>query len=292
MIRSERATCLIRVAFSAAAAVLILAGGSLNAAGRTGGDAVVAAIAGFMAIVAGAAYSEWTIAGPMAGGSLLVVLLSVHFNFATRGLPLQLAGVVLLALGGFVSITAYRSFTDALRSRLEEMEDLNAQLEDKQRAFMAATQDAEGSSTPADAASLTALLAHHLGAGFACCYLVSPDGRQFVPQPPGIALDRLHPQPVSRRRDASGPLISAVEAGKDFVGADKVGLLELVSYVPDEMAVEGLRAVPLPIGNQVSGFVLLGNKPGGFTDDDRRLAMTLSRRAGAQLVTAHAVAMS
>src|SRR5438874_7064497 len=124
MIRSERATLFVRIAFSAAAAVLILGGASLNAAGRSGGEVVVAAIAGFMAIVAGAAYSEWTIAGPMAGGSLLVVLLSVHFNFATRGLPFQLAGVVLLALGGFVGITAYRSFTDALRSRLEEMDDL------------------------------------------------------------------------------------------------------------------------------------------------------------------------
>ena len=292
MIRSERATFMIRVAFSAAAAVLILAGGSLNAAGRSGGEVVVAGIAGFMAVAAGAAYSEWTIGGPMAIGSLLVVLLAVKFNLRAPGLPVQLAGIVLLALGGFVGVTAYRSFTDALRGRLEEMEDLNAQLEDKQRAFMAATQDAEGSSTPADAAGLTAFLAHHLGAGFACCYLVSPDGTQFMPQAPGIGLDRLHPQPVSRGRDGSGPLISNVDSGKDFVGADKSGLLELVSYVPEEMAVEGVLAVPLPIGNQVSGFVLLGNKAGGFTDDDRRLAMTLARRAGTQLVTAHAVAMS
>ncbi len=292
MIRSERATFWMRVAFSAAAAVLILAGASLNAEGRSGGDLVVAAIAGFMAVVAGAAFSEWTVAGPMAAGSLLVVLLSVHFNFGARSLPIQLAGVVLLAMGGIVGGIAYRSFTETLDRRLEEMKDLNAQLEDKQRAFMAATQDAEGSSTPADAATLTAHLAHHLGAAFACCYLVSPDGAQFLPQAPGLGLDRLHPQPVVRRREASGPLLSAIEAGKDFVGQDKTALLELVNYVPEDMVVDGMLAVPLPIGNQVSGFVLLGNKPGGFTDDDRRLAMTLTRRAGAQLVTAHAVAMS
>jgi HD-GYP domain-containing protein (c-di-GMP phosphodiesterase class II) len=292
MIRSERGTFFVRVAFSAAAAVLILAGASLNTAGSSGGEVAVAAIAGFMAVVAGAAYSEWTIGGPMAVGSLLVVLLSVQFRFNNPNLPVQLAGILLLAIGGFVGVTAYRSFTDALRSRLEEVDGLNAQLDDKQRAFMAATEDAEGSSTPADAATLTAQLARHLGAGFACCYLVSPDGTQYVPQAPGMGLDRLHPQPVSRRREQAGPLISAVDAGRDFAGPDKSSLLELVNYVPDEMTVEGVLAVPLPIGNQVGGFVLLGNKPGGFSDDDRRLAMTLSRRAGAQLVTAHAVAMS
>src|SRR5947199_1735112 len=211
MSRSERATLLVRVAFSSAAAVLILSGASLNAAGRSGAEVVVAAIAGFMAIVAGAAYSEWTVGGPMAIGSLLVVLLSVRFNVHASGLPIQLAGVVVLALGGFVGVTAYRSFTEALRTRLLEMDDLNLQLEDKQRAFMAATQDAEGSSTPADAASLTAFLAHHTGAAFACCYLVSPDGAQFVPQAPGIGLGRLHPQPVSRGRDGAGPLVSGID---------------------------------------------------------------------------------
>ena len=87
MIKSERATFAIRIAFSAAAALLILAGASLNASGRTGGEVVVAAIAGFMAVVAGAAYSEWTVAGPMALGSLLVALLSIQFNFASRALP-------------------------------------------------------------------------------------------------------------------------------------------------------------------------------------------------------------
>ena len=292
MIRSERATFVIRVAFSAAAAILILAGASLNAAGRSGGEVVVAGIAGFMAVVAGAAYSEWTIGAPMAVGSLLVVLLSVRFNMRAPALPMELAGVVVLALGGCVGVIAYRSFTEALTRRMHELEDLNSQLEDKQRAFLAATQDAEGSSTPADAAALTAILAHHTGAEFACCYLVSPDGTRFMPQAPGIGLGRLHPQPVARSRDGSGPLISSVDAGRDFVGTGKDGLLELVNYVPDQMEIDAILAVPLPVGDRVSGFVLLGNKPGGFTKDDRRLAMTLARRAGTQLVTAHAVAMS
>ena len=62
--------------------------------------------------------------------------------------------------------------------------------------------------------------------------------------------------------------------------------------MPDELAVEGLLALPMLIGDRVGGFVLLGNKPGGFTDDDRRLGMTLIRRAGASLASAHAVALS
>jgi hypothetical protein len=290
--RSERATFAIRIAFSGAAALLILAGASINSSGRGGPELAVAAIAGLMAVVAGAAYSEWTVAGPMAAGSLLVALLAVRFDFTNRGLPIQAAGLLLLALGGFVGVTAYRSFTEALRSKLADMEALNSQLEDKQRAFMAATSDVDGTAVPADASALTAQLAHHLGATFACCYLVGPDGTHFVPQPPGIGLGRLHPQPVPRGGDRTGPLISAIDSGRDFVALDSAALAELVNYVPDEVQVEGLLAVPMLIGDRVGGFILLGNRPGGFNDDDRRLAMTLIRRAGSQLASAHAVALS
>src|SRR5438874_759787 len=159
-------------------------------------------------------------------------------------------------------------------------------------AFMAATQDAEGVAQPGDAATLTARLAQQLGATFACNYLVSADGKQYVPQPPGVGLGRLHPQAVTRGAPNAGPLLGSIDSAKEFVGADKSGLSELVNYVPDELAVDGLLALPMPIGDRVGGFVLLGNKPGGFTDDDRRLGMTLIRRAGTLLASAHAVALS
>jgi HD-GYP domain-containing protein (c-di-GMP phosphodiesterase class II) len=291
VISSERATLAIRIGFAAAAALLILAGASLNATGRTGGDLVVAAIAGLMAVVAGAFYAEWTVAVPMGIGSLLVELLSVHFQLSSRSLPIEVSGLVLLALGGVTGVTAYRSFTEALRRRLDDVEALNSQLEEKHRAFMAATSDAEGAGQPADAGALTALVAQLVGAGFACHYLLSPDGKQFVPVPPGIGLGRLHPQ-AALRGESAGPLVSAIDAGRDFVGADKAGLAGLVNYIPDELVVESLLAVPMVIGDRVGGFILLGNRPGGFTDDDRRLAMTLTRRAGTQLASAHAVAQS
>ena len=292
MIRSERATLAVRIGFAAAAAILILAGASLNATGRSGGELFVVAVAGLMAVVAGAAIPEWTIAGPMAAGAVLVVLLSVGFHFTDVRLPAQIGGLVVLALGGVTGATAYRSFTSALRSRGDEVRELNAQLEEKHRAFLAATSDLEGGSQPGDAAALTAVLAKESGAAFACHYLLSPDGTRFVPQPPGIGLGRLHPQPVAANGEGSGPLLAAVTAGKDFTGTDKEGLTELVNYIPDELTVESLLAVPMQIGARVEGFILLGNRPSGFSDDDRRLANTLIRRAGTQLASAHAVAMS
>ncbi|HET7466042.1 MAG TPA: GAF domain-containing protein [Candidatus Dormibacteraeota bacterium] len=283
----------MRIVFSGAAGVLILSGASMSAGvGRPGSDVIVPAIAGLMAAIAGATYFEWTIAGPMAVGSLLVCLLSVHFNFTNPNLPFQLGGLLLLALGGITGVTAYRSFSGALAHDQQSLADLQAQLEEKHRAFMVATQDSEGAAQPGDAAALTARLAQQLGATLACDYLVSADGRQYVPQPPGVGLGRLHPQPVTRGAATAGPLLSAIDAGRDYVGADKASLLELVNYVPDELAVEGLLALPMLIGERVGGFILLGNKPGGFTDDDRRLGMTLIRRAGTQLASAHAVALS
>ncbi|HEY6876154.1 MAG TPA: GAF domain-containing protein [Candidatus Dormibacteraeota bacterium] len=290
---AQRASFAMRIAFAAAAGVLILAGASMSAgAGRPGSDVLVPTIAGLMAAIAGAAYFEWTIAGPMAIGSLLVTLLSVHFDFTNPNLPFDVGGLLLLALGGLTGVTAYRSFSDALSRDNDSIAGMQAQLEEKHRAFLAATQDADGAAQPGDAGALTARLAQSLGATFACDYLVSGDGKQYVPQPPGVGLGRLHPQPVTRGGATSGPLLSSIDAGREFIGTDKTGLAELVNYIPDELQVTGLLALPMLIGDRVNGFVLLGNKPGGFSDDDRRLGMTLIRRAGTQLASAHAVAVS
>lgn len=273
---SGRPTFAMRIAFSAAAAVLVLAGASLNSAGHGDGAAVVAATAGLMAVAAGAAYSEWTIAAPAAGGALVVALWSNQFqlNGALAG---QLAGLLLLALGGFVGITAYRSFTSALHSQLEHVEALNARLEDKHRAFVAATSDVDGAPPPADAAALTAQLANHLGASFACCYLASADGRQYVPQPPGIGLGRVHPQPLARG-DKAVRLVAAVDAGRDFVGIDRTALQELVicqrvvttgqsimqTFTPKAGADNALNpravlCVPIMLRGEAMGVVFLAN---------------------------------
>ena len=283
---SERRTFFTRIALSAATAILILAGATLNANGRVGQPALLAVVAGLLALLAGALNRTWKVAAPLGIVALVLTLITSQFS-----LP-EIGGLVLLALGGFAGSLAYRSFTEAMRRQLEGMTRLNSQLEEKHRAFLAATSDADTAAPPGDVAALTANIAHQIGSAFACYFLASPDGKQFVPQPPGIGLERLHPQPVNRVPGGAGPLTAAMEAGQEFVGRDDSGLRELAHYLPEDLHVESLMAVPMPIGEHIGGFVLLGNKPGGFTDDDRRLARTLTLRAGAQLASAHAVALS
>src|SRR6266851_5670889 len=198
---SERATFALRIAFSAAAAVLILAGGSLIVSGREGPEALLAVAAGVFALAAGALNLAWKLSAPAGMAALATILVSVQLDVLDTGFLLQFAGLLLLGLGGYVGSVAYRSFSHAMERQLGDLKTLSAQLEQKHRAFVAAT---------SDIGALTANVAGQVGADFACYYLVSPDGRQFVPQPPGIGLDRLRPQAVNRGMTGAGPLISAV----------------------------------------------------------------------------------
>jgi HD-GYP domain-containing protein (c-di-GMP phosphodiesterase class II) len=283
---SDRATFTLRIGLSAATAILILAGATLNVSGHAGQEALLAAFACLVALLSGALYRVWKAAVPLGIGALVVAVITPHFRW------LDIVGLALMGFGGAAGSLAYRSFTEAMRHQLDDMTKLNAQLEEKTRAFMAATSDADSAAPPGDVAALTANITQQIGSAFACYFLASPDGKQFVPQPPGIGLDRLHPQPVNRVAGGAGPLMAAIESGKEFVGHDEKGLLELANYLPDDLHVDSLMAVPMPIGEHIGGFVLLGNKPGGFTEDDRRLARTLTLRAGSQLASAHAVALS
>jgi HD-GYP domain-containing protein (c-di-GMP phosphodiesterase class II) len=283
---SDRTRFTLRIALSAATAILILAGATLNVSGRSGQAALITAVAGLLALLAGVLNRMWKAAVPLGLGAIVLTFFAPPFR------PWDLGGLLLLGLGGLAGSLAYRSFTDAMRRQLDDVIRLNAQLQEKHRAFMAATSDADSTSPPGDVAALTSNIAQQIGSGFACYFLASPDGKQFVPQPPGIGLERLHPQAVNRVPGAAGPLMAAIEAGKEFVSRDETGLMELAHYLPDDLRIDSLMAVPMPIGEHIGGFVLLGNKPGGFTDDDRRLARTLTLRAGAQLASAHAVALS
>jgi HD-GYP domain-containing protein (c-di-GMP phosphodiesterase class II) len=246
-------------------------------------------VGGLLAIAAGVMNLRWKISAPLGVAALLAAIAAARFDFTDKSLPLDVSGLIVLGLGGYVGSIAYKSFTDALHRQLEDMDALAGQLEEKHRVFLAATSGAE-SAKPGDIAALTISIAGQMGAGFACTYLVSADGKQFVPQPPGFGLGRLRPQAVNRI--GAGPLLGALASGKEFVGVDKSALSELVNYVPDDLQVQNLLAVPLRIGDHLGGFILLGNKHGGFTEDDLRLATTLMLRAGTQLASAHAVAVS
>src|SRR5579859_845100 len=289
---SDRATFALRIGFSAAAAVLILAGAPLNAAGRGGWAAVLASVAGVLLFAAGVAYSNWRLAlGPGAAALVLTAVIA-QFDPLQGDLLMQLGGLLLLGLAGVVGGIAYRNFNSTVRRQLNEVDALHSQLEQKHRRFMAATSDVDGPGVAGDAAALTINISREVGADLACYYLVSPDGHQFIPQPPGMGLEHLHPQPVPRRAGSAGPIIEAIEAGKAFVTTDQAALLEIVKYAPDDLHIKGLLAVPMPIGEHIGGFILLGNRSRAFGDDDRRLAVTLTLRAGALLASAHAVALS
>ena len=271
---------------------MVLVGASLNVTGRSGALAFFAVVAGLLALAAGALNTNWQGSIPLAGAAVLLMLFSAQFNLRDPNLLLQLTGLVLVGLGGFVGSTAYRTLSDAITRHVGDLETTRAQLEHRHRAFLAATSDAENARPLSDIAGLTAHVAHLSGADLACYYASSADSKQFVPQPPGIGLDRLHPQPVQRGAKGAGRLLTAIESSSEYVGSDQNGLAELFNYVPEEVHVASLMAVPMHFGDQIGGFILLGKKVGTFDDDDRRLAITLIRRAGAHLASAHAVAVS
>jgi HD-GYP domain-containing protein (c-di-GMP phosphodiesterase class II) len=270
---------------------MVLVGASLNATGRSGLAAFLAVVAGLLALASGALNESWQGSVPLGSAALLVTLLAAKFDLRDPNLIPQFAGLLLLGLGGFVGSIAYRSFASAIGSHAKELEDVRIELLAKERAFMAATADADHTKNPGDMAAF-GIIAREAGADFACYYASSSDGKQFLPQPPGIGLDRIHPIPVQRHSEKAGPLLSAIESGSEYIGNDQTGLSELVHYLPDDLQVARLMAVPMRIGDQVGGFILLGKKTGEFDDDDRRLAVTLTLRAGAQLASAHAVAIS
>src|SRR2546422_5365455 len=141
---SDQTTFAFRTAFSAAAAILVLAGASLNVSGRTGQAALILIVAGALAFAAGAANRAWKISAPMAAASLVALLFAIDFNLGDSQLPLALAGLVLLALGGAAGSIAYWSLTDALRRQLGDMENLPGQLQEKHPAFLAVTAQVEG----------------------------------------------------------------------------------------------------------------------------------------------------
>ena len=282
---SGRGPFATRVGWSAAAAVLILAGASLNEGGRAGSDAAFAGVAGALALAAGLIYANWRIAVPLAAASLVLTLVIAQLN-RTQGdaLP-QLAGLITLGVGGVMGGIAYRSFTSVMRGQAGDIAGMNAQLQQKHRAFLAATSELDGARF-GDIATFTSTVAREAGADLACCYMSSADGRRFVPQPPGVGVDRLRPQAVPRPHGNGGPLLTAVDSGRIFVADDESDLTELISFVPDDFHLASLVALPMPIGDHVGGFVLLGRKAERFSEDDRRLATMLTVRAGTQLASA------
>ena len=265
---------------SAGSALLVLTGASLVASGPEGWVTLLAALGALLALGAGLVYRRWRISVPAAAVSAIFILVLAQFNREQGDLLLQVVGLALVGVGGALGGIVYRDATGTIERQA-------ADLRQKHRAFLAATAD-----IGSDLGALTAGMAQQMGADFACLYLATGDQRQFVPQAPGVGLDRLHPMPINRHGNGAGPLLASVESGKAYAGEGNGALKDLFHYLPDDLQVHGALAVPLPVGDRVAGFILLGSKASGFGEDDRRLASTLAIRAGAQLANARAVAVS
>src|SRR5439155_1619042 len=141
---------------------------------------------------------------------------------------LQLSGMVVLGVAGATGVMAFRSFADALRRRAEELHGVTSQLEQKHRAFLAATSDANGA-RPDDMAALTASIAGQVGADFACCYLVSDDDRRLggtLAVRAGGHLASAHLVALTRRESARYSLMN--ELVKEASGKTMNEVLELV----------------------------------------------------------------
>ena len=281
---SARALLGLRFGLSAASAALLLVGASLNGSGRVGWSTALAAVAGVLALGAGVVYRNWQVSAPVAAVAAIFTVLIAQLNPRQGDLVVQLVGLALLGCAGAVGGVTVRNFVDTIERQKRD-------LQLKHRSFLAATSDIEDG-RPADVATLTSNIARQLGADFACCYFASGDQGQFVPQPPGVGLDGLHLMSVGRRQNGAGPLLAAVESGQTYAAEGNGALKELFNFMPEDMRLRAAMAVPMPIGDRIGGFILLGKHTAGFSDDDRRLATTLTLRAGAQLASAHAVAIS
>src|SRR5437016_3684348 len=280
---SARALLVLRFGLSAASAALLLVGASLNGSGRLGWAMALAVVASAVALGAGVVYRNWRLSIPVAAAAAIFTVLIAQFNPRQGDLVLQLLGLALLVGAGAVG-------GGTVRNLLGTIDRQSTELQLKQRAFLAATSDVvEGAAPAGDVATLTASLAGQLGADLACCYFASGDQSQFVPQSPGIGLDGLHLMTLSRHANGTSALLSAIESGQTYVAAGNGALKELFNYMPEDLQVRSAMAVPMPIGERIGGFILLCSNRAGFSDRDRRLAMTLTHRPGSRLADAHAV---
>src|SRR5258705_12417139 len=99
---SDRATFAFRIALSAATAILILAGATLNVSGRTGQAALLATFAGLLAVLAGALFRVWKGAAPRGGAAPAASALTPPSGFV------DLPALLLL---GFRAAAASRAYT-------------------------------------------------------------------------------------------------------------------------------------------------------------------------------------
>src|SRR5437879_10746084 len=108
-------------------------------------------------------YRTWRVSVPAGAGALVLTLLIAQFNPRQGDLLLQLVGLIVLAAGGAAGRIAYERFTDTIESQSRE-------LEQKNRAFMAAASEIDAARSP-DMGAMDAGVATAVGSAHTCCYM-------------------------------------------------------------------------------------------------------------------------
>ena len=276
----------LQIALFAGAGLAILAGASFNIQGYKGETALLAMLAGILAWSAGILYSQYRIAIALFVAALAITLVETKFSRQFL-LGINTAGLLCLTLGGVLGSIAYGKVTQELRRRLTKLERLNAELEEQHRMFLAATEDPGLAET--DPGKLAANTAHQLDAGICCYYLMKPDTRQFMPLLPGAGFEGRRPQSLVPRREGGDPIVTVLEGNQEFLADDRDRLSIVSRLFPTGFKLENVLIQPMLMNGRLGGFILLGNKVGGFTTDDRRLASTLAVRAAIHFGSQHAV---
>ena len=279
----------VQLGLFAGAGLAILAGASFNIQGYRGETATLAILAGIAAWSGGLIYRRWQIAVSLGLAALALAAVEVKFS-AAAFFGVNSVGLLLLGLGGVLSAIAYARVTEELRQRLRDMEALNNELQDQHRMFLAATEDPVANY--ADLTALSGTTARQVGAAFCAYYLLTADGHQFVPQLPGAGFTQGRPQPLIPRREGGDPLINPLEANQDFYAEDRDRLTHVARLFSPGLRLANVLVEPMLMGSRLGGFLVLGNKEGGFDTDDKRLAQTLAIRAAIHFGSQHVVSQT
>src|SRR5690348_6023106 len=114
---SGRRKLTLRIGFAASSAILVLAGATLNADGRDGLVLALGAIAALLALASGATFASWRLAAGLGAVSLLLTLVLTQLDPRQADLPIQVPGLVLLAVGGVLGAIVYRSLAADLEKQ-------------------------------------------------------------------------------------------------------------------------------------------------------------------------------
>jgi HD-GYP domain-containing protein (c-di-GMP phosphodiesterase class II) len=279
----------LQLALFAGAGLAILAGASFNIQGYRGETALLAILAGVAAWTGGLVFRQVKIAVIL--GLIAIAFTAIEVHFAPLAFfAINTAGLLLLGLGGVLSTIAYERVTEAMRTRVREVEALNQELQEQHRMFLAATEDPGINFS--DLGTLSSTTARQVGAEFCIYYLSSADGRQFVPQLPGSGFNNGRPQPLLPRKEGGDPLINPLAANQEFYAEERERLSHVARLFTPGVKLSNVLVEPMLMASRLGGFLVVGNKRGGFDPDDRRLAQTLAIRAAIHFGSQHAVSQT